>query len=266
MGWKDRQEQPANRPNTLGDTWRRMSGPRQPPPGGLPPLPDWPPLPGTPSQSGSSGRGWLSDDDTSLDTSPPIPGDEMLSPSWLLTDAPERHGTIFQRLRGISKRAKLALTATFLILLIGSASGIALHLTTTSPNGSASLTGSSLIQTTGHNGTPGASPAASPTVTTGPTATPQPLTLTFTCASGSLRSTGQVCVHTLPQTVLSLTIRYCDGTYAKGLHGNATADAAGNYTWSWVVRTSCVGTATATVTGAWNGQSVTKSDSFAIAR
>jgi hypothetical protein len=119
-----------------------------------------------------------------------------------------------------------------------------------------------------------ASPATDdPTPTPSPTAsarnTPAPsFTVTFTCASGTIGGRGMVCVHTQPDAMVSLTVRYCDGSYAggKGLHGNAHADGSGNCTCRWNVSASCAGTATATVTAKSSGQTVTQSTTFTITR
>lgn len=119
-----------------------------------------------------------------------------------------------------------------------------------------------------------ASPTADgPTPTPSPTAsarnTPAPsFTVAFTCASGAIGGRGMVCVHTKPDAMVSLTVRYCDGSYAggKGLHGSAHADGSGNYTWRWNVSASCAGTATATVTAKSSGQTVTQSTTFTVTR
>lgn len=116
--------------------------------------------------------------------------------------------------------------------------------------------------------------AATPTPALSPTAspvrnTPAPsFTVAFTCASGAIGGQGMVCVHTRPDAMVSLTVRYCDGSYAggKGLHGSAHADGSGNYTWRWNVNTSCAGTATATVTAKSSGQTVTQSTTFTVTR
>ncbi len=116
------------------------------------------------------------------------------------------------------------------------------------------------------------SPAATPTPAASPTAVParntQPpsLTIAFTCASGAIGGRGTVCVQTRPDAMVSLSMRYCDGSYAggKGLHGSAHADSSGNYTWRWTVSTSCAGTATATVTAKSSGQTVTQSTTFTV--
>ena len=116
--------------------------------------------------------------------------------------------------------------------------------------------------------------AAAPTPAISPTAapvrnTPAPsFTVAFTCASGAIGGRGMVCVHTKPDAMVSLTVRYCDGSYAggKGLHGSARTDGSGNYTWRWNVSASCAGTATATVTAKSSGQTVTQSTTFTITR
>ncbi len=114
--------------------------------------------------------------------------------------------------------------------------------------------------------TPNATTTAAAVVVTPPP--PVPLTLAFTCANGAVGDIGQVCVHTLPHAVVSLTVRYCDNTYAKGkaFHGVNYADGSGNYTWRWNVTTTCSGTTTATVTAKSAGQTLTQSTTFTISR
>jgi hypothetical protein len=118
-----------------------------------------------------------------------------------------------------------------------------------------------------------ATPSVTTTVTTatatpGTTPSPSALTIAFTCASGTAGGPGQVCVRTLPHAALSLTVRYCDGSYAKGkaFHGASYADGGGNYTWRWNVNTTCLGAATATVTARSAGQTLTQSTTFTITR
>ncbi len=110
-------------------------------------------------------------------------------------------------------------------------------------------------------------PTPSPTASARNTPAPS-FTVAFTCASGVIGGRGMVCVHTKPDAMVSLTVRYCDGSYAggKGLHGNAHTDASGNYTWRWNVSASCAGTATATVTAKSSGQTVTQRTTFTITR
>jgi hypothetical protein len=116
---------------------------------------------------------------------------------------------------------------------------------------------------TADDSTPTPSPTASARNTPAPS-----FTVAFTCASGTIGGRGVVCVHTKPNAMVGLTVRYCDGSYAggKGLHGSAHTDASGNYTWRWDVNTSCAGTATATVTAKSSGQTVIQSTTFTITR
>lgn len=107
------------------------------------------------------------------------------------------------------------------------------------------------------------SPAAIASTTTTPAG---PFTITFTCASGTMRGSGSLCVHTQANALLSLSVRYCDGVYAEGksLRGKVHADGSGDYTWHWPIHTRCAGTATATVEAKSAGQSVTQSTTFTI--
>lgn len=120
------------------------------------------------------------------------------------------------------------------------------------------------------NGTPGAGGAnGQGTSTASVTASPAaPFAITFTCASGTVKRTGKVCVHTEANAVLKLTVRYCDGSYAGGrdIHGSVTADAKGDHTWQFDVHTRCAGKATATVTATVGGQTATESTTFTITR
>lgn len=113
-------------------------------------------------------------------------------------------------------------------------------------------------------------PSVTTTTTVVPANTqpPTPLIVTFTCSSGVAGGAGQVCVHTLPNAALSLSVRYCDSSYAKGkaFHGANFADGNGDYTWRWDVNTSCIGSATATVVAKSAGQTVTQSLTFTITK
>ena len=298
MSWGDPPQQSAHRPNTLGDTWRNMNQPR-----GLPTLPDWPPLPDVPDvpdvpaaavQADVSAFGRALSDAPAADAMParpPLPGipgaagvpPESPEPSARpVAVAPQERRRVFRRLRNVfkpaspsstpSSRAKrgIAAAAVLGIVLIVAIATVALHLA--SPRVAPSYTsqaGSSALHAARNTGTATVVTTGTAQATTTPTPTgrsSQPLTLAFTCASGTLHGTGQVCVHTQPQAALSVSIRYCDGTTAKGLHGNSVADASGNYTWTWPVRTACAGAATATVTAKWNGQTITRADSFTIGK
>ncbi|MGZ3676828.1 MAG: hypothetical protein ACXVCO_21190, partial [Ktedonobacterales bacterium] len=121
------------------------------------------------------------------------------------------------------------------------------------------------------NGT--ASPSASlatPTTRSSPAAATAtsvpPFTIAFTCASGVIGGTGEVCVHTQPNAILTLRVQYCDGSFAggKSVQGTAHADSSGDHTWRWTVTTNCAGTATATVTAKSAGQITTQSTTFTI--
>ena len=263
-----------DRSDALGEAWRGIAEPHpRNKPRDLPTLPDWPPLPNEPSQAA-----WPSLDPVVPDES--HPADELQPtetdgrpwPAPPITPLPPERSGIPRRLRRASKRTRLAVTAAVavvLVVLIIAASSFALRVA------GGIVQGEAAPGAVGQNGTATSlatvtpSPTRQPTPTLAPTSTaapPPPLTLAFTCASGQIRGTGQVCVHTLPRASLTLTVRYCDGSTAKGLHGGVTADGSGNYTWSWLVRTSCAGPATATVTATANGQSLTESDTFTITR
>ncbi len=272
------QQPPPDRPNTLGQAWRRMGEPRPYRPRDLPTLPDWPPLPDEPPQpSRLSPSAWPALGSEAPETShlddarQPTTRDDTLWPgqSWAPAATPAatprqpRRGSPLRWLRRAPKRTQIGITAAavvVLVVLIVACSSFALRTT-------AGLVAPRSQGATNHSGTP-SSPAtltAHPTSQPTPTSAPlPPLTLAFTCASGRIRATGQVCVHTLPAATLSLSVRYCDGSTAKGLHGSVTADGSGNYTWSWPVHPTCVGPATATVTARANGQSLTASDTFTI--
>ncbi len=268
-----------DRPNTLGETWRNMNQPPGRKVGDLPPLPKWPPLPGEQltgewpplgpelTEPGEPGG---------ADTSQPTGASET-TPPWRPPEAPQPETGILQRWRRASTRVRLGIVAGLIlsVLLIVSCSSLALGAASGLVGSGATLPSNALAtrQPTGLSATPSNMPAATPAAThaaagaatsTATSAASQPLTLTFTCASGSLHGTGQVCVHTEPSSALTISVRYCDGTIAKGLHGAAVADGNGAYTWSWPVRAACVGTATATVTARWNGQSLTATKSFSI--
>lgn len=274
-----------DRPSTLGQAWQSMRRPPQKGPRDLPVLPDWPPLPEEPSQADwrslpdepsqaewPSLDVWAPDETGPSDALQTTQSDERWRPDQQTVAAQPGWRDALRRLRGASKRARLGIaigTASVLVVLIVACSSLAMRtanrlVTGAAQGNAAASTRLTSAQSATPNSTVTATPAATsqPTMTTTPT---PPLTLVFTCASGSLRGTGQVCVHTQPQAALSITVRYCDGSTAKGLHGSVTADASGNYTWSWPLRTSsCAGSATATVTATWNGQSLTQSDTFTI--
>lgn len=267
-----------DRPNTLGQTWRRMSRSRPRKVDDLPPLPDWPPLP----EEGLR-AGWPLSTESATPVEPKVAAVEQQTdntgtaqpqrPLW----ARQYDSSILGRWRRAPRRMKLGIAGAIItsMLLIAACSNLALHAIGDVGSGaSTSLRGASATQQT--TGLGGAS-SGNPTATSSPKASSTnaatsvatsaanlPLTLTFTCASGSVHGTGKVCVHTLPAAALSLSVRYCDGTTAKGLHSAGIADANGDYTWSWSVRMACVGPATATVTARRNGAVVTLTDTFNI--
>jgi len=77
-----------------------------------------------------------------------------------------------------------------------------------------------------------------------------------------------VCVHTLPNASLTLSVGdvSLNLTKGKGFHGATYADNNGNFTWRWEISTSCVGSATATVAARSSGQTVTQSVTFTVSR
>jgi hypothetical protein len=110
---------------------------------------------------------------------------------------------------------------------------------------------------------------ANATPTTGqprPTATHAPLSVKITCAQAVDYSSGKVCAHTAPGASLSITVTYCSGKVATSasLQGTRTANASGNYTWTWTPDTSCRGTATATVDASMDGETATDSMDFTV--
>ncbi|HEX8033116.1 MAG TPA: hypothetical protein VF510_04680 [Ktedonobacterales bacterium] len=286
------------RPTTLGQTWQQGQQSKQasdawltheasPPQEKtsqrmdwqpLPPLPKWPPLPEESPLPQDRPR-------NAAPFAPPSAlDDEQPTTAWDKSafdlpahdeyDSPEQPpSTLWSRFRSASRRLQVGIAvgvacAFVLCSLLGVAAlNLAFQPGTShiGPNGGGSnLTG---------NGT--ASPSASlatPTTTSSPaaaTATPvPPFTIAFTCASGAIGGTGEVCVHTQPNAVLTLRVQYCDGSFAggKSVQGTAHADGSGDHTWRWTVTTSCAGTATATVTAKSSGQITTQSTTFTITR
>lgn len=264
--------------NEEPDAWRARKQPmpremssRQPDWQPLPPLPKWPPLPEEDP---------LAPERLSADSS--FVSNEAQQTQRLAQPHRERRGsnqyglsnlpffTLWQRFRSVPRQKQLLLAAgagglLLLVLISVTVLGVALRshvpvagLNVPSGGGAQGIT---LSPTTAH---------ATPSITSTPkTNTPTPpFTLVFTCASGTVGGTGQVCVHTAPNASLSLSVRYCDGNSAKGkgFHGATYADNNGYYTWRWDISTSCVGSATATVVARSSGQTVTQSASFTISR
>lgn len=228
----------------------------------LPKLPKWPPLP---------------------EEDPFAPGrqvdegytDEHMAPEWNLDRGdPSQQLTqrLLRRLWPTSRRRKIGLAAAVGVVVVlcsvlsVAAIGHALNAPRTSAGNSTG--GQNIMGRTTGQATATATGQATPSTTTASaTNTPMPpLALAFTCASGSIGGDGQVCIHTAPNAAVSLAVKYCDGSFAKGkgLHGSAYTDSSGNYTWRWNITTSCAGTTTATVTAKSAGQTITQDTTFTI--
>lgn len=284
----------ANTPNTLGKMWRReprgrgetdswLVGEPQAPDGSSSPRPDWEQYPNLPALPPPFEDNGFAARRASADRRDQLGGDSSTdahaTPIW---GQPDSHADSRQdrphdgRLRALwwkvatrFRRPRLALTvvagALALCLLLGVAAlGAAFpHGAPNSAHGARGANGA-LVSPTSRTATPNATTTT--TTTPGNTHPPTPLTIAFTCASGVAGGTGQLCVHTLPNAALSLAVRYCDGSYAKGkaFHAVSYADGSGNYTWRWNVTTSCGGAATATVTANSAGQTATQSATFTV--
>ncbi|HEU5347034.1 MAG TPA: hypothetical protein VFU63_00345, partial [Ktedonobacterales bacterium] len=244
-----------------------------------PSLPAWPPLPkNVPVVSGQMGED-TAEAPTISPGAAPYAGRE--APIWDqpyrgVPDLPyEPPSTVWQRLRAAPRRLLIGLAAgaVAVVLLCSLLSVVVLgnaFSAFTSPGGSSVPGGI----TSGQSGLSTADATSSVTIT--PTATLSPatatpvsaFTVTFTCASGNIGGTGQVCIHTQPNAIVSLSVRYCDGSFAQGksLRGTAHTDGNGDYTWRWNVTTHCAGTATATVMAKSNGLTLTQSTTFTVAR
>lgn len=247
----------------------------------LPPLPKWPPLPEESPLPQDRARAAAS-------FTPPSALDATQSPTaWdhSAFDLPaqdeydlseQSRRTLWSRFRSASRRVQIGIAAGaacafVLCALLGVAvlnsafQPGAVHLGATGSN--TGLTGDATASP--------ATPLATSSVTPGtpsptaPTATPvPPFAIDFTCASGVIGGTGEVCVHTRPNAILTLRVEYCDGSIVEGrsLQGTSHADGNGDYTWRWSVTTSCAGTATATVTAKSTGQTSTQSTTFTITK
>lgn len=116
--------------------------------------------------------------------------------------------------------------------------------------------------------TPLPSPTPTSTPTPGPTPTPTsvPLYVTFSAASATELVNATVSVNTLPKATLRIQVIWCTGKIVSNaaLKGSFLADAAGNYSWTWVPKSLCTGQATATVTANLNGQTVKNSTVFQV--
>ena len=262
---------PRPKPRTLGDAIQRGTCDGARSDGGvgpgasqvdweqLPKLPKWPPLPG---------EDRFAPGDVTVETAA---AGQQTPPPWNQGGSGRSGGTVWRRFQGLSRRARVGVivAAVALIALVCTlASVAALGGALLNPTaGSARNTPAGL--TSGQKVLATSTASASPTATAASqTPTPSSFTITFTCASGSIGGTGQVCIHTQPNANVSLTVRYCDGNYATGksLRGSAHTDGSGNYTWRWRVSTHCAGDATATITAKSGGQTVTERTTFTITR
>ncbi|MGZ3603124.1 MAG: hypothetical protein ACXVDF_24680 [Ktedonobacterales bacterium] len=242
----------------------------------LPPLPKWPPLPGeSPLPQDRAHAAAPFAPPSALDAEQPTTAWEQSAydlPTHDEYDFPEQPpNTLWSRFRSAPRRMQVGIAAgiacAFVLCSLLSAAALNLAFQPDASRlrplgGSTSLIG---------NGT--ASPSASlatPTTISSPAAATAtsvpPFTIAFTCASGVIGGTGEVCVHTQPNAILTLRVQYCDGSFAggKSVQGTAHADSSGDHTWRWTVTTNCAGTATATVTAKSAGQITTQSTTFTI--
>lgn len=99
-----------------------------------------------------------------------------------------------------------------------------------------------------------------------PQSAPASLFVTITNAFATDYGPGSVSVHTLPNAALTISVKYCTGSYAttSKLEGTRYADSDGNYTWLWEPETKCKGPATAYVNASLNGQSANTSTNFTV--
>lgn len=211
-------------------------------------------------------RGWLKGRrSASAASAMHRPSGQPLPPSWepAFPGAADLHDrsprTLWRRFQRTSRRQQVGLAAgaggLVLVLLVGIVVFCS-HMP---------LIGTGTPSAAGVSGNASSTATARAMTTTTPASS---FTITFTCASGTIKGAGEVCVHTKPNTVLSITVRYCDGNLAggKSLRGSSHANDSGNYTWRWSVRTGCAGTATATVTAKSAGETVKQSTTFTITR
>lgn len=263
---------PPNPPGTLGKLWEREPRGREEP--GV-----WPQLPQG-DLFAPRGANDVRRDERYDDPRGDSYTDEHAAPAWGQSDVRQessrggRLRTLWRTFATSVRRPWLAVVAVVATLTLcavigGAAIGAAFFNNPATgarhPAGAGSVSGATTsaqaTATATATGTVGATPAS----TTAPVA----LTITFTCASGAAGGAGQVCVRTTPHAALNLTVRYCDGSNAKGktFHTTSYADSGGNYTWRWNVPSgACVGAATATVTAQLAGHTISQRDTFAITR
>lgn len=246
---------------TSGQAEAKAKGPR------WPTLPHWPPL--------RDGQGGATRDDATIAPKETQQTEPQLAPPWEQPSSNQhkhaRPPFIPWRFWLASRRQQVGLAAILATIVLTALLGfVVLHAILPSQTPHAGQVTPNAGRAVNGVASPTAAaptPALSPTVSARNTPLPS-FTVAYTCASGTIGGRGMVCVHTRPDAMVSLTVRYCDGSYAggKGLHGSAHADGSGNYTWRWNVSTSCAGTATATVTAKSSGQTVTQSTTFTVTR
>jgi hypothetical protein len=236
----------------------------------LPPLPKWPPLPEESLLGGMavSDAAMASRDAVDGQGTPTYSPQEPLA-GWQIGNRARRRTFLqrsWKRYWAASRRVQVSSAgaigvALVLCILLGSAvlrsafHSRAPHTGSGAHAGIGTAAASTVLPTASV-----ISPSAAPSPVT--TATTAPFTITFTCAS-AVGGKGMVCVHTRPSAIVGLSVRYCDGSVAKGLQGTAHADSNGDYTWTWEVHTACA-SATATVTAKATGRSVTQSVNLSI--
>lgn len=222
---------------------------------------------------GNGSRGWLPGKGKSKGANANTPFSSQLGgqqpPRWdpvapggvnFSTRSPR---ALWQRFRPDSRRQRVGLAVSAGVLVFASLFGITLLCSHLLANATNAPTAGGAHGNTASGATANGTTTASTTATALP-----PFTITFTCASGAIKRTGTVCVHTQPNAILTLSVRYCDGTFAggKGLHTSASADGSGDYSWQFAVHTRCAGEATATVVAKSAGQTVTQSTTFNVTR
>ncbi len=210
--------------------------------------------------------------------------DASLRQLWQTPPSPDtlrQHAAAFARAFPRLMRSRVASAVIVVALILAVIAASALDAAPPRSPQPASSDSAEIIRVLPHRALGNLSNAPLPTQVPAPTPTPTPhpqppapppppppptLILAFTCAWAQDGGTGQVCVHTLAGASLTITITYCDGRTArnKSLQGAVTANASGNYVWTWTPDTRCLGPATAVVNARWNGQSVTRSTTFDV--
>jgi hypothetical protein len=262
-------------------------GPQTPPP----PPPQFPQQPGQFSQSGQNFPQYPQPYPQPGQFGPPPVQQSQKPPKPPWWDVNARKA--YYKQYPLSKKQQLGIgcgTLIGILLLCSMCSAIAnagnsTKQTATAPVSSPIATQAQPTQEPTATATPSPTPTPTPTPTPEPTQPPvqqsqpvqqsktqQPapppaqLFVNFTGASAVDNSYGSVSVHTLPSAALTISVKYCSGSYAtsKSLQGTEYADSSGNYTWNWTPNTKCKGTATAYVTASLNGQSASNSTDFTV--